>query len=159
MNTCYYGLKWERDPVPYYWGWRGKRGGLYGKIDHTKNAIDYAYQRGIYILYDSSKIMYISSSWKEHFHSMSSRTIYDCLKKHTTHKSFNWDTFSWFAIYKDAYDDNPVGIPQASHKLLQYFEGILNILLENTNNWPGKIRQRHNHYVEFKRVEQVKQTK
>lgn len=146
MITCYYGLKWKRELGD--WGSRGVTGTLCGKTGDSKINIDCTHMKGIYILCNKSKILYISNSWKEGRHS-----IYDCLKNHTKQKSLTWDTFSWFGI-DIKYPNTFIATLKNDDMASQYFEEILKLLLDHPRNSPGKIRPRDYRYIQFKQVKQ-----
>lgn len=86
-----YGLYWHRDQVA--WEARGGKPQLLGfPTDGEGDAVDFAYQRGVYILYNWPNIIYVGRTTK---------SLYERLRGHDKNprRAHEWDRFSWFGLY------------------------------------------------------------
>jgi hypothetical protein len=83
-----FGMYWQRDLVV----WRRKPA-LFGRQQAGATAVDFAEQRGIYILYDHHTVVYVGRSID--------RALGLRLYEHTIDRlSGRWNRFSWFGLQK-----------------------------------------------------------
>lgn len=90
-----YGQYWNPDVVDWGKKGAGNAGHLHGtvKIDNKNVTIDFWDARGIYILHDNFKTVYVG---KAQYDSMGNR-----LRNHLTDRfAGRWDMFSWFSVSK-----------------------------------------------------------
>jgi hypothetical protein len=88
------GYMWHRKYVDW------QRGGeLLGYSETTDKPVNFAYQAGLYALYNSnSSCIYIGQAGKGEF-----KGLYHRLKDHTENHLFcMWERFSWFGFYSTA---------------------------------------------------------
>lgn len=83
-----FGMYWQRDLVV----WR-RQPALFGRQQAGAKAVDFAEQRGIYILYDHHTVAYVGRSVE--------RPLGQRLFEHTLDRlSGRWNRFSWFGLYE-----------------------------------------------------------
>lgn len=158
------GIYWKKDHV--WWGTKGKgnQGHLCGSavLDGTKLLteadeeetstnreriqVDFAKQRGIYVLYRGYQPIYIGQAGGRN-----DQTLHGRLKQHLTdHLADRWDSFSWFGVLgvdtKEkklaAFEDVTIKNPT---DLLNHVEGILIEVSEGLLNkqgakWDGGVK-------------------
>ena len=82
-----FGMYWSRDRV--IWNVIPK---LLGKQSASSEAVNFTDQRGVYLLYDRSVVIYVGRT--------TDQGIGTRLRQHTTDRlNGRWDRFSWFGIY------------------------------------------------------------
>src|SRR4051794_18837468 len=89
-----YGIHWNRDRV--LWGAPGQPGKLLGIPARQRRAepTDFREQSGVYVLYDSFRIVYVGQS------GVGDQALLIRLKQHLRdHLAARWTTFSWFGIF------------------------------------------------------------
>jgi hypothetical protein len=101
-----FGQYWNPDVVE--WGKKGpgNAGHLHGKVEIDKKdvTIDFWDARGIYILHDNFKTVYVGKA--------QSNSIGDRLRNHLTDRfAGRWDMFSWFSVSKPNKTNKKVAKP------------------------------------------------
>lgn len=82
-----FGMYWRRDYV--YWVSSSQ---ILGQQQPSSEAVDFCSQKGVYLLYDGSKVVYVGRA--------SDQPIGVRLKQHTVDRlNGRWDRFSWFGVY------------------------------------------------------------
>jgi len=138
-----YGLRWQRDLI--FWGWPGKAGCLLGRLGD--NVVDFRGQVGIYILYDTTKIIYIGQAVNT--------TIYSRLKDHTKDSlADRWNRFSWFGILK-VVKSKKLAYKAAAYTtniqdMLDHLEAILLAVVEPSLNKQGGKWAKTPQYIQEK---------
>jgi hypothetical protein len=148
------GLHWKRENV--WWGRGSNRGHLLGLLASSKTSspIDFRDQIGIYVLYDTFKVIYIGQAGN------GNAVLFDRLKMHTRdHLADRWDRFSWFGIQRV----NKGGTLHAINNLktqicdaLNHLEGILIATVEPPNNKQGaKFGPRVKYYKQYRDIDNL----
>ena len=87
IGIAAYGLFWKRDQVQ--WSARPRR--LLGREDILSQPVNFADQRGVYLLYQMNKVVYVGLTAKQ------KDGLFIRLEAHTKDKlQHRWDRFSWF---------------------------------------------------------------
>lgn len=82
------GMHWSRDKV--YWSNSAPK--LLGRQAAGSEPVDFSTQRGVYLLYDRSSVIYVGRA--------TDQGIGTRLKQHTVDRlSSRWDRFSWFGVF------------------------------------------------------------
>ncbi len=84
-----FGMYWSREDIL----WKTTNTNLWGQQQDGAKLVDFFDQRGIYILYDQNKLVYVGEA--------TDRALGKRLSEHTKdrHKT-RWDRFSWFGLKK-----------------------------------------------------------
>lgn len=88
-----YGLYWERNKVK--WDVSGKKIKLLGKLSSATEAINFASQRGIYLLHNMQTVIYVGRT------NAKEGGLFTRLKDHAINprrRVGRWDRFSWFGL-------------------------------------------------------------
>ena len=123
-----YGVFWERDQVD----WKPTQPPLYGQQTETSTRVDFAGQRGVYLLHDGRQAVYVGR--------VIDRPLALRLREHTRSRlRARWDRFSWFGLYpvneKGALDEPPSDSADLA-SCITMLEAVLIEVLE-----PGLNRQ------------------
>jgi len=84
-----FGMFWSRDKVQ----WTPSTIKLLGKQDLKSDTVDFSEQRGVYLLYDRSEVIYVGRAIDRGIGIRLREHIFDRL-------GGRWDRFSWFGVYK-----------------------------------------------------------
>ena len=87
-----YGLYWDRDKVHWEPGQgRNRQYKLPGSAYDSDEIIDFGDQRGVYLLYDGSTVVYVGRTMN---------SLFDRLNSHNegSRRNSRWDRFSWFGF-------------------------------------------------------------
>lgn len=88
LQISAYGMYWERDAVD----WSKAAPRVLGQQYESSAPVDFLEQRGIYVLYDHARIVYVGRATKQ---SLGTR-----LRDHTVDRlRARWDRFSWFGFW------------------------------------------------------------
>jgi hypothetical protein len=88
-----FGMYWRREWV----SWDAAH--LWGRQQSGSNPVDFAGQRGVYLLHDRREVVYVGRT--------TDQPLAVRLKQHITDRlNGRWDRFSWFGIYPVAEDGN-----------------------------------------------------
>lgn len=89
-----YGLRWKAQDV--FWGTSGNAGALLGRSTGARREtpVDFRDQAGIYILYNSDRLVYVGQSGS------GNRFLLNRLLGHLRRDRLTgrWDSFSWFGL-------------------------------------------------------------
>jgi len=86
----FYGTFWNPDTVDWGKRGRGNKGKLTGKVKPNRMHIDFWEARGIYVLHDNFKAIYVGQTMDP---------LGGRLRDHLSDRlAGRWDMFSWFSI-------------------------------------------------------------
>ena len=150
-----FGEYWERDKVDWKGGINAK---LLGYDAVGAKAVNFAQQRGIYLLYKGGTVVYVGRAIKYSLHNRLRRHVV------TKSKAIRWDRFSWFGLDGVSKDGNLEKREQniSSEDLIKVMEAVLIEALEPPINvYRGeKIGVRYAQHidtsVEQKRIDALK---
>lgn len=84
-----FGMYWRRDLVV----WTVVDPKLLGKQQPSSEPVDFCEQKGVYLLYDGSKIVYVGRT--------TDQILGQRLRQHTADRlNGRWDRFSWFGVFR-----------------------------------------------------------
>ena len=121
-----YGMYWERSSVD----WTKSSIALWGQQYQKSDQVDFAGQRGLYLLYDHRSIIYVGRATQQ---SLGSR-----LRDHTCDRlRSRWDRFSWFCFWGVKESGELVSLWDESfdtETMISQVEGVFIEALEPTQN-------------------------
>ena len=84
-----YGMFWERDKVR----WSGRQSQLLGRDVSSSAPVDFADQRGVYLLHKGRSVVYVGRAIKDGLY----KRLYAHYRR-ADPKALRWDSFSWFGL-------------------------------------------------------------
>lgn len=133
-----YGLRWQRQLVDF----RSSKSVLgYAAGDRSKLVVDFAYQTGVYALYDGPELVYVGRAVN------GVRPLGARLARHHTDplKTDRWTNFSWFGfrIVNKTLDLQAEALPKrqvSAADVAELFEGLMiEFLAPRLNNRGGDL--------------------
>lgn len=126
MTIKNFGLMWDRHAV----AWSGVRGnaghlkgiGPIGAPQKDQNEADFRQQIGVYVLYDSDRVVYVGQAGS------GNNDLYSRLKNHLKdHLADRWNKFSWFGVRK-ANNNGSLSKQQGELKRTLNAEDVLDLI-------------------------------
>ena len=122
FHICAYGMYWEREMVT----WKGKFA-LNGKQLAKADSVDFYDQRGIYLLHDGTRTIYVGQAVDQPLGKRLCDHTIDRLKG-------RWNRFSWFGV-RQVTDKGELGsLESVDPRIIDAFEAILIESLEPPQN-------------------------
>ncbi len=84
-----YGMFWERDKVR----WSGRQPQMLGRDASSSAPVDFADQRGVYLLHKGRSVVYVGRAIKDGLY----KRLYAHYRR-ADPKALRWDSFSWFGL-------------------------------------------------------------
>lgn len=145
-----YGLFWRREWI--FWG-RGRNAGhLRGRKSPTAEPVDFRYQQGVYVLYDSNfRLVYVGQAGAN-----DQQRLFGRLYQHRTDQlADRWERFSWFGVRAVNRDSTLRAEAEAAHPtlgdVLNHIEAILISASEPPHNRQGgRFGAEVHNYLQFR---------
>jgi len=114
-----FGMYWARDKVL----WASATPKLLGRQNPKSTVVDFANQKGVYLLHDRRYVVYVGRATEQ--------TLVSRLKDHTHDRlEGRWDRFSWFGVYPVRDDGNLSDENTNEYRQPVYERNILIVTME-----------------------------
>jgi len=136
-----FGMFWERESVH----WNSPSPRLLGQQQPGSTPVDFAEQRGVYLLHDRQRVVYVGRTTE--------RALVARLREHRTDRlSGRWDRFSWFGILPVNADGKLAASPSEAFNVESLIATMEALLIEGLE--PPQNRRRGDGFsaVEFVQI-------
>lgn len=135
------GMYWSRDKI----NWTPGSPKLLGRQNAGSQAVDFSDQRGVYLLYDRSEVIYVGRAIDQ--------GIGPRLKQHTFDRlTGRWERFSWFGVYGVS-ENGELNVTEPTYDRTLLIATMEALLIESVE--PSQNRRRGDEFraVEFLQAE------
>ena len=141
-----FGMYWSREDVL----WKATNTKLWGQQQDGANLVDFYEQRGVYILYDQNRLVYIGRA--------TDRALGKRLLEHTKdrHKT-RWDRFSWFGLKEVADNGELKDLNETVNFPIQFLiDDLESLLIEACEPVQNRQRGKNFNDIEYNQVKDEK---